>query len=93
MSKTYTGDTGTVIVLDCGANVSAATARAIDARRPDGTLVSWAAVAEGIDSIKFTTFANSLDQPGDWKLQSRVTLPSGTWRGETVLLRVFTPFE
>lgn len=92
MSKVYTGDTGTVIVLDCGQDISAATARSIEVRKPDGSTTSWAAVAEGTNSIKFTTLAGSLDQPGDYRLQARVTLPSGTWRGEAASLQVYSPF-
>ena len=71
MSKVYTGDTGTVIVLDCGQNISTASARSIAARKPDGTtVVTWAAVAEGTNSIKFTTLADSLD--GEDVAQRRV---------------------
>jgi hypothetical protein len=92
MSKVYTGDTGTVIVLDCGQNVSTATARSIAVRKPDGTTTSWTAVAEGTDSIKYTSVAETFDQAGDYQLQALVTLPSGAWRGETAMLRVYSPF-
>lgn len=91
-SKTYVGDTGTVITLDCGHDISAATARAIKARKPDGSVITWTAVASGTDSIAFTTLADSLDQPGVWKLQASVTLPAGTWLGETAQLVVYSPF-
>ena len=91
-TKTYVGDTGTVITLDCGQDISAATARAIKARKPDGTTVTWAAVASGANAIAFTTLAGSLDQPGRWKLQASVTLPSGTWLGETAQLDVYSAF-
>ena len=92
MSKVYTGDTGTVIVLDCGQDISAASARSIEVRKPDGSTTSWAASAEGSNSIKFTTLAGSLDMPGDWKLQARVTIGGGTWRGEVASLTVYSPF-
>lgn len=92
MSKVYTGDTGTVIVLDCGQDISAATARSIEVRKPSGATASWSAVAEGNTSIKFTTLGDSLDQPGDWRLQARVVTPSGTWRGEAVTLTVHPNF-
>jgi hypothetical protein len=92
MSKVYVGDTGTVIVLDCGQNVSAASARAIAARKPDGTVASWSAVAEGANSIKYTTEVTTLDQAGTWQLQAVVTLAAGTWRGESVALQVYPAF-
>lgn len=93
MSKVYVGDTGTLIVLDCGQDISAATARSIEVRKPDGATVSWAASASGTNSIAFTTLAGSLDQAGEWLLQASVTLPSGKWLGETVALQVYGQFE
>lgn len=93
MSKVYVGDTGTAIVLNCGQDISAATERTIEAKKPDGTTVSWVAVAEGVTSIKFITLANSLDQSGDWKLQARVVTSTGVWRGETVTLTVHAQFS
>jgi hypothetical protein len=92
MSKVYTGDTGTVIVLDCGQDISAATARSIEVRKPDGSTTSWAATADGTTGIKYTSLAGTFDQAGDYELQAVVTLPAGTWRGETVLLTVYSPF-
>lgn len=91
-NKVYIGDTGTAIILDCGRDVSAASARSIEVRRPDGTTTSWAAVAEGANSIKYITVGGTLDQNGTWLLQAVVTLPSGTWRGETATLLVYSPF-
>lgn len=91
-TKTYVGDTGTVITLDCGQDISAASAREIEVRKPDGTTTSWAAVASGADSIAFTSLAGTFDMPGRWKLQARVTLAAGEWLGETAVLDVYSPF-
>jgi hypothetical protein len=93
MKKIYTGDTGTDIVLDCNIDVSSASARAIEVRKPDSSTVTWSAVAEGTTSIKYTSLAGTFDQAGDWELQASVTLPGGNWRGETVLLRVYARFD
>lgn len=92
-TKTYVGDTGTVITLDCGQDISAATARSIAVKKPDGTTTSWAASASGTDSIRFTTLADSLDQTGTWLLQAEVSLGGGTWRGETAQLEVYAAFR
>lgn len=92
MTKSYVGDTGTVITLDCGQDISAATARSIEARKPDGTTASWAASASGTDAIAFTTLADTLDMAGTWRLQAHVELPSGAWRGETAMLQVYPAF-
>lgn len=92
-TKTYVGDTGTAIVLDCGTDISAASARTIEVLKPDNTATSWAAVAEGSDSLRFDTLADTLDQPGDWKLQAKVAIGAGVWRGETVILRVYANYK
>jgi hypothetical protein len=92
MSKTYVGDTGTRITMDCGTNISTASALEILARKPDGTAVTWTATLSGTDSLYFDTLAATLDQAGDWRLQAKVTIGSGVWRGETVLLQVHQAF-
>jgi hypothetical protein len=92
-NKIYIGDTGTLIVLDCGQNISAATVRTIEVRKPNGTAVQWAAVASGTDSLAYTSLAGTFDQPGEWQLQARVTLPTGQWRGATVSLQVYAQFK
>jgi hypothetical protein len=90
--KTYVGDTGTAIILDCVVDVSSANARSIEVRKPDGSLTSWPAAASGATSVRFDTMPDTLDMPGTWKLQSRVTMASGVWRGETAALSVFEHF-
>jgi hypothetical protein len=92
MTKVYVGDVGTQIVLDCGAVVTSSTARSIEARKPDGTTVSWDAAVEGANSIKVTTSSGTLNVPGTWRLQAKVTMPSGIWLGETVTLQVHPRF-
>ncbi len=92
-TKIYVGDIGTVITLDCGQDISAATARAILVRKPDGTTTSWAAAPSGTNFISYTTLAGTLDQSGVWKLQSHITLPSGARKGETANLPVYEAFQ
>jgi hypothetical protein len=92
-TKSYVGDTGTIITLDCGADVSSATARDIEVRKPDRTTETWAAVASGTNSIAYTTLAGTLDQAGTWMLQAKITMATGVWRGETVALEVAEVFE
>ena len=92
MSKTYVGDTGTRITLDCGQDISTASARTIEVRKPDGTLTNWTAQASGTNAIYFDSLAGTFDMPGNWRLQAKVTLASGVWRGETVLLPVYAHY-
>jgi hypothetical protein len=89
--KVYVGDVGTQIILAAGTEIGAASARSIAALRPDGVAVTLSAVAEGTDSIKHVTTAESLPQAGVWLLQA-VVVGSGTWRGETVSLQVYPQF-
>lgn len=91
-SKTYLGDVGTVIELDTGVSLAGASALSIEAARPDGTTVSWTATATGT-SVRYTTQAGDLDVSGAWVLQAKATIGSGTWRGESVVLRVWAAFE
>lgn len=89
MNKVYVGDTGTVIVLDCGQNVLAAVTRSIDVRRPDGSSTSWYAIPNGTNAIQATLGPGELTMPGAWRLQANVEMPSGSWRGATTVLRVY----
>jgi hypothetical protein len=90
--KVYVGDIGTRITLDCGTDVSASSARTIEVRKPDDTTASWTATLTGTNSIYFDTVAGSLDQPGRYKLQAKVTIGSNVWRGRTVSLQVYDVF-
>lgn len=92
-TKTYVGDTGTVITINCGSDISAATARSIAVKRPDATTTTWAASASGTESLAYTTVSNSLDQAGTWLLQPVVSIGGGSWRGETAQLVVYARFK
>ena len=92
MTKTYTGDIGTAIVLDTGQSLAGAVSVSIEARKPDGaTLASWTASVVESTKVQFTSIAGTFDAAGEYKLQAKVTLPSGTWLGETVGLTVHRP--
>jgi hypothetical protein len=91
--KIYVGDTGTVITLDCGQDISSATVRTIEVRKPDGSTTAWTATASGANSITYTTLAGTFDQAGEWRLQASVTLPTGEWLGQTAYVDVSEPFE
>lgn len=90
--KVYVGDTGTSIVLNCVEDISAATAWEIEARRPDGSEVTWTGSASGTTAVQFITQADTLTQAGVWRLQAKVTTPAGVWRGNTATLKVYERF-
>lgn len=91
--KIYVGDVGTVLVLDCGQDISAAIARSIEVRKPGGSPVSWAASASGLNAIQYVSLAETFDLAGYWVLQAKVTLPTGVWLGESVSLHVYRKFK
>lgn len=88
MKTLFIGDTGTEIVLDCGIDVSSATARKIIARKPSGTRVEWTAAAEGSTSIKYVTQADDLNVAGEWALQAHIEMPDWIGSGDVVRLQV-----
>lgn len=93
MTKTYVGDIGTAIVLDTGQALAGASAVSIEARKPDGTLVSWPGTVVESTKVQFVSVADTFSRAGEWLLQAKVVLPSGTWLGETAALAVSKPFS
>ena len=78
-TQVFVGDIGTEIAVDCGTSLTTATVRKIIAKKPNGTSVTWTAVADGTNGIKYVTQANDLDVAGVWQLQAYVELSA--WKG------------
>jgi hypothetical protein len=93
MSKIYVGDIGTVIALDCGVDLTMASSLEILVRKPNDEVVNWVATVLELNSVAYATKVNDLDQEGIWKVQSKVTLPDGTWLGDTTEFEVFRSFN
>lgn len=93
MTKVYFGDIGTAVVLDVGQDITAATAQSIEVRKPDSSTVSWPASVFENSKLRFVSLVGTFDAAGEWRLQAKVTLPTGTWRGDAVALKVRAPFE
>lgn len=91
--RIFEGDIGTVFEVeiqedDVALDISAATAMTIKFEKTDGTVVAKTAVftTDGSDGlIRYVTVAGDLDQPGLWRLQGHVTLPS--WSGSSTMDR------
>lgn len=95
MADIFVGDIGTIIQLNCGEDVSGATAQEIKVLKPNKQEVIWAATkhaTEG-DIIEYALQAADIALDGTYKLQAYVDL--GTWsgRGETVTLKVLNKFK
>ena len=80
MDEVFVGDVGTVISLECGTDISAATVRRIVVKKPNGYRVQWTASADGTTAIKYATQDGDIDMAGDWDMQAYVELP--TWKGK-----------
>lgn len=97
----HVGDVGTIFevtVTDSGVavDISAATTKQIIFAKPDGTIVVKDAVFVGTGTdgkLKYTTIANDLDLKGDWRLQVKVVLPSGTWKSDIQEFKVYLNLE
>jgi hypothetical protein len=87
----HVGDTGTVIEVELLENgqplpgLAAATIKQLIFQKPDKSIVVKTAQfsTNGSDGlIRYITEAGFLDQDRTWKVQGKVTLPSGTWSSE-----------
>ena len=98
MAEIHTYDIGTVFEVtlldtDVAVDVSAASSKEIIFLKPDGTSVTKTAEfgTTGIDGIiKYTTIEDDLDTVGGWKLQAKVTLPTGTWSSDISKFKVYS---
>lgn len=93
MGKIYKDDAGTVIDLDAGEDISTATSLKIYYTKPSGATGFWTASLQGTSQLRYTTDSNDIDEAGVWTLQALVANLSGSWRGESVKVRVYDHFE
>lgn len=92
MSKVYKGDIGTSIILDCGSDVSTASAQEIKVQKPQGSTTTWSATVYNTNYLKHTTISTSVDDVGRYRLQAYVELTEWQGRGETADLTVYDYF-
>lgn len=91
--KFYVGDTP-LVKLDCVSDITGATNTRIYYKKPDGTTAYWAA---SILDNRYLTYQipddTVLDQAGDWKFQSYMTVGVWTGFGETATQRIYEVFK
>lgn len=98
----HVGDIGTVFELevkdtDLNGNevivdISTATAMTIYFEKSDQTVLTKTAVhsTDGTDGLmRYVTIADDLDMSGGWKVQGKVTLPTGTWSTDIHKFKVY----
>lgn len=94
----HVGDIGTIFriaLTDCdvAVDLTGNTALQIIFLKPDASSVTKTAVLYGLATagvIEYATIADDLDQAGVWKMQAKITLPTGTWSSDVEKFRVYT---
>jgi len=88
MTTIYLGDVGTVIILDCGSNVSTATVRKMRARMPNGGIKEFTASADTNNTIKYVLLDGDFNVAGNWQVQAYIDMPGWKGRGEWAAVQV-----
>lgn len=92
-NKSYVGDVGTVLEVDCGVNISAASTHNIMMQKPDLTAVELTGTIHDSNYIRYTTIAGDLDQSGIYRVQSKIVNSGWEGLGETAKLRIYGHYE
>ena len=77
-------------------DISVASTKKILFRLPDGSVLEKDGVfkTDGTDGIlQYTTIEGDLIQKGTWKIQARITLPTGTWSSDTEKFKVYVNLD
>ena len=86
----YEGDTGTEILVDVKQDITAALSQTLEVHKPGGEVLHIAATI--VEATKVRALCD-FDVQGTWKMQPRVVMPTGAWRGITFgvgVRRLFT---
>jgi hypothetical protein len=95
-NEIHVGDIGTVLrcTIKDGSdavNISTATSKIIILEDPSGNNSDKIATftTNGIDGkIQYTTISGDFDERGNWSIQAKVVLPSGTWYSDIYTFEV-----
>lgn len=95
MSKHYVGDVGTIIHVETGHDLSAATTLELRVTKPSGDAVTWTGTVAGDDDtiIQYIAKTGDLDEAGTWKIQAYVASPDWTGLGDTAAFTLYGPFK
>lgn len=75
-----TGDIGTVLFLDLGVDVSAATVALLKIKKPNGNQLTKTASINGT-ALSYPTIAGDLDESGEYAIQAYLEI--GGWKGHS----------
>ena len=90
--KIYVGDEGTVVLIDMGEDISAATVTNIYVRKSTGD-VTWAATIYDSNYLRYVIQTGDLDVAGTYYLQPYLEFTDWKGRGKTVNFEVYEAFN
>lgn len=93
VNRCYIGEIGTDIILNLGEDITGATGRTIEVKKPDNTTDSWAASIYNSNYLKYTIQSGDFDQAGVYIFQAALTLSGWTGLGDAVKLTVYSLFD
>jgi len=93
MTRSYVGDVGTIVVVNCGCSIVGASNCKLKVRKPGGTLVIWTAVIYQQNYLKYVVQAGDLAQNGTYKLQASLTLGDWAGLGETAAFIIYRAYD
>ena len=101
VEEIHKDDIGTKIIVTMkdgttAVDISTATTKQIIFEKSDGTVVAKDAAfdSDGTDGkIFYIIITDDLNLTGSWKMQGRVTMPTGTWRSNVDLFTVYGNLE
>ncbi len=94
----HKGDTGTVITItvqdqSVAVDVSGATVKDAILESPSEVqkTVALTFTTDGVNGkLDLTTLVGTFDESGNWKIQVKITDPSGTWRTNVFPVKVYS---
>ena len=103
MTKHYTNEIGTELILDTGILIGSVTSSYIKYKNPagiEGTFTaelfsSYSQIADltGTYLLKYTLVSGDIVVPGEWKFQASIGTSTGTWFGETAVINIFDAYQ
>jgi len=92
MAKHYVGNIGTEIIVNCGTDISGATAQSLKVKKPSGAIVNWLATIYNTNFLKYSVASRDFDEAGVYELQAYIVMPSWIGRGETTTFTIYKSF-
>jgi len=90
LSKVFTTDVGTKIILDTGQDLSTVSAKSIKAKNPvTGIWETLTATVVETTKLQHDKTASTLNVAGNWRLSAYVEFSADKYHGDPVILTVF----